>query len=114
MGPLAVGVVDVDAKYAFERAAIEDQQPVEAFGTHGSDEAFGDRVRLGRLHRCLHDPDSFDAEDLVEGAGVLAVAVTDQETDLLLGEGEAEVARLLSDQAPSGLVVQPASRTRRL
>ncbi len=46
------------------------------------------------------DADPLAAEDLVEGAGVLAVAVADQEADLLLGEEEAEVARLLGHSAP--------------
>ena len=35
-------------------------------------------------------------EDFVEGAAVLAVAVPDQEADTIVGEVEAEVARLLS------------------
>src|SRR3989442_13489630 len=45
------------------------------------------------------NPDALAAEDLVERAGVLAVAVADQEADLLLGEEEAEVARLLGNPA---------------
>src|SRR5439155_6449811 len=66
--PLAAGMVDVDAQHAFEVAAVKDQQRVETLGTHRADEALGDRVRLRRLHRRLHDPDAFAAEDLVEGA----------------------------------------------
>jgi hypothetical protein len=34
-------------------------------------------------------------EDFVEGTAVLAIAVADQEADVLVGEVEAEVARLL-------------------
>jgi hypothetical protein len=94
MWPLAVVVVDVDAEHVFEVALVEDQQPVEALRTDCSDEAFCDRVRLRRSHRRLHDPDAFAAEDLVEGAAVLAVAVADQEADVLFGEAKAEVARL--------------------
>src|SRR5919201_1055101 len=78
-----------------EVAAVEDQQPVETVGADGTDEAFGDRVRFRRPNRRLDDPDPFAAEDLVEGPAVLAVAVADQEADALLGEVEAEVARLL-------------------
>jgi hypothetical protein len=37
MRPLAVVVVDVDAEYAFEVTAVDDQQPVETFGTHSAD-----------------------------------------------------------------------------
>jgi hypothetical protein len=103
--------VDVDAEHAFEVSAVEDQQPVEALCTHGTDEAFGDSVRVWCADRGADDPDLFAAEDLVEGAGVLAVAVADQETDLLLGEEEAEVASWVT-QLPSGLVVQPARWTR--
>ena len=84
-------------------AAVEDQQPVQALRADGADEAFADRVRLRRAHRCLHDPDAFAAEDLVEGAAVLAVAVADQEANALVGEVEAEVARLLGDPGAGGI-----------
>jgi hypothetical protein len=102
---LGVVAVDVAAEHAFEVSAVEDQQPVEALCTHGTDEAFGDSVRLWCADRGADDPDLFAAEDLVEGAGVLAVAVAvaDQETDLLLGEEEAEVASLLGDPASVGV-----------
>src|SRR6266496_710564 len=94
MRPLAVVMVDVDAEHAFEVASVEDQQPVEALRTDCSDEALCDRVRLRRSDRRLHDPDAFAAEDLVEGAAVLTVAVAAQEADALLRDAEAEVARL--------------------
>jgi hypothetical protein len=81
MRPLAVVMVGVDAQHVFEMATIQDQQPVETLGAHGPDEALGDRVRLRRTHRRLHEANAFAAEDLVEGAGVLAVAVADQEAD---------------------------------
>jgi hypothetical protein len=42
MRPLRVVVLDEDAQDALEVAAVEDQQPVEAFGADGSDEALGD------------------------------------------------------------------------
>jgi hypothetical protein len=50
MRPLGDVVVDVDVQDAFEMAAVEDQQPVEAFGADGSDEAFYERGRFGRPH----------------------------------------------------------------
>jgi hypothetical protein len=99
MRPLGVVVIDVDVEHAFEVATVEDQQPVEALGTYGSDEAFGDRVRLGRPDGCLHDPDPFAPEHLVERSGVLAVAVADQEAGSLEETGEAQIASLLGDPA---------------
>src|SRR6266568_3881309 len=84
MRPFAVVMVDVDAKHMLKMSAIEDQQPVETLSSHCADEAFCDRVRLRRPYRRLHDPDAFAAEDLVEGAAVLAVPVTDQEADARL------------------------------
>ena len=59
MWPLAVVVVDVDAKDMLEVAAVENQQPVEALRADGADEAFGDRIRLRRSHRRLRNPDTF-------------------------------------------------------
>jgi hypothetical protein len=42
------------------------------------------RLRLWRPHRRLDHPDAFGAEDLVEAARELAVAVTNEKTDRLL------------------------------
>jgi len=69
-------MVDVDAENSFEMAAVEDQQPVETLGTHSTDEPLRDCVGFRRAHRRLRDPDAFAAEHLIEGAAVLAVAVT--------------------------------------
>src|SRR6266540_4068714 len=93
----------VDAEHAFEVTPVEDQQPVETLGTHSPDEALGDRVRFRRPHGSFDDPDAFAAEDFVEGAAVLAVAVADQEADALLREVEAEVARLLGYPGAAGI-----------
>ncbi len=79
MRPLAVVMVDVDAKHAFEVTAVEDQQQVQTLRTYGSDEALRDRVCLRRAHGSLHRSDALTAEDLVEGTAVLAVAVADQD-----------------------------------
>jgi hypothetical protein len=51
--------------------------------------------RLWRADRCLDDPNAFAAEDPVEGAAVLAVAVANQEADAALAEVETEVAGVL-------------------
>ena len=100
MRAFAVVVVDVDAQDVFGVAVADDQEPVEAFGSDGSDEPLGVGVRLRRLHRRVDDPGSFAAEHLVEGSGELAVAIVDQETRPLEKVGEAEVARLLDDPGP--------------
>jgi hypothetical protein len=70
-------MVDVDTQHSFEVAAVEDQQPVEALGAHGSDEALCDRVRFGRADRRPDDLDAFAAEDGVEVTSELAVAIAD-------------------------------------
>ena len=114
MRPLGVVVVDVGVEHALEVTAVEDQQPVEALRADGSDEALRDRVRLRRPYRCLHDPDSPAAEDLVEGAAVLAVPVADQEAHALVDEVEARLRACWVTHAPVGFVVQPPSQTRRL
>jgi hypothetical protein len=78
-------------------AAVEDQQPIQAFGANGSDEALGDGVCLRRPHGRLDDPGPGAGEHLVEGAAVLAVAIADQQARALVVELEAEVACLLGD-----------------
>jgi hypothetical protein len=98
--PLRVVVRDVDAQDALEVAAVEDEQPVEAFAAGGSDEALGDGVCLRRPRWRLDDADASAAARLVERAGVLAVAVADQQARALVGEIEAEVTRLLGDPGP--------------
>ena len=113
MWPLAVVMVDIDAEHVLEVAAVENQQPVEALRADGADEAFGDRIRLRRSHRRLRNPDTFAAEDLVEGTAVPTVTVAEQEADAALAEVQAEVSRLLGYHSPVGFLVQPASQTRR-
>jgi hypothetical protein len=114
MRSLAVVVVDVDTEHAFEMTAVQDQQPVQTLGAHGSDEAFRDRVRLRCPHRRLHDADAFAAEDLVARAAVLAVAVADQERTAWSEKSRPRLRACCAIQAPVGLAVQPASHTRRL
>jgi hypothetical protein len=61
-------VAGEDAEHALEVAPIDDQQPVQALGAGGADEAFGDRVRFRRPHGRLDDLDVFACEDRVEVA----------------------------------------------
>ena len=64
---MAVVMPDEVGEYAFEVPASEDQDPVEAFATHGADRAFGVSVHYRDADRSLDDLDAFGAEDLVEG-----------------------------------------------
>jgi hypothetical protein len=97
--PAGVVVVGEDAEDALEVASVHDQEPVEAFGPDGANEALGGRIRLRRSHRRLDDPDAFAGEDGVEVAGELAVAVADQKAkrSRSLVERPGELARLLGD-----------------
>jgi hypothetical protein len=77
--PVVAVVVDKDAEHLFEMAAVENKEPVEAFGSDGADEAFGDRVVcLRRSDRRAHDLDRFASEDGVEIVGEFAVAIVDE------------------------------------
>src|SRR5439155_1868810 len=76
--PMLVVVDRVDGEDALEMTPADDQDPVEALAAYGADPALGVRPRLRRPHGCLDHPDAFGAEDLVELAGEVAVAVTDK------------------------------------
>jgi hypothetical protein len=81
-------VVDVDAQNALELSAACDQEPVEAVAADGADPAFGERVCLRRAKRGADDLHALAAEDHVEVAAELAVAVVDQETGRCRSLGE--------------------------
>jgi hypothetical protein len=98
MRPLAVVVVDVVAEHAFEVTPVEDQQPVQAFGAHGADEALRDRVRPGRPHRRLY---------------LLSRSRIRKRTSCS-AKSRPRLRACWVTQGPVGLVVQPASQTRRL
>jgi hypothetical protein len=92
-----------DLDFRHPQAPIQDQQPVQALGANGSDEALRDRVRLRCSHRRLHEPNALAFEDLIERAAVLAVAVADQEADAPIADIETEVARLLGNPGAAGI-----------
>ena len=94
---LAVVVVDEHLQHALEVALPADQQPVEALAANGAHEALRMCVGLGRPKGRQDDPDSVAAEDFVEGAAELGVAVMDQETRVAESAREAQIARLLRD-----------------
>jgi hypothetical protein len=107
-------VVDVRAQHAFEVVAVQDQEPVKTLRANGSDEALRDRVGLRRLHRRLDDPDAFAAKDLVEGALYLLLPSRIRKRTPRSAKSRPRFRACWVTQAPVGLVVQPASQTRRL
>jgi hypothetical protein len=90
-------VVDVDAEHPLEVPPVEDQEPVEAFGAGGADEALGDRVRPRCSDRCADDLQAFASEDGVEVAGELAVTIADEKAQRrgMFLERPGELASLL-------------------
>jgi len=62
-------VVGEDSEHLLDVSSAEDQNPVEALGAGGANEALGDGVRLRRSHRRANDLEPFAAEDVVEAAG---------------------------------------------
>jgi hypothetical protein len=98
---MLVEMSNVGDKHVLEVAAADDQQPVETLAADAADPALGVGARLRRPHRRLDDADAFGAEDLVELAAELAIAITDQKprTDALVVELHHQVARLLGHPA---------------
>src|SRR5438067_12552747 len=90
-------MVALDAEQAGELTLARDQAAVEAVVAERPHPALGVRVRVRRLHRRVDDLDRFAAEDVVEAAAELAVAIVDQEADRLLAVAERhrQVAGLL-------------------
>jgi hypothetical protein len=84
---------------AFEVAASDDQEPVEALAPQSPDPALGVCSCPRRPQRRLDHTDVGCPEDLVEVAREFAVAVTDQKprVDAIVFELHQQVARLLRD-----------------
>jgi hypothetical protein len=106
MWTMAVVVIDVGVQDVLELATAGDQDPVEALAPHGADEALGKRVGLWSVDRCSDDLDPLAAEDLVEDAAELRVAIVDQEAwgRGSVGERPRELARLLRDPGVVGML----------
>jgi hypothetical protein len=78
---VAVVVVGEDPEHVLEVSSAEDQNPVEAFGASGANEALGDGVGLRRSHRRADDLEPFAAKDRVEAACELAVSIANQKAE---------------------------------
>ena len=79
MRPVSVVMLDIYPQDPFKLSATCDQEPIETVTADGSDPALGERVGVWRTKRRADDLDALALEDVVEGAGELAVAVADQE-----------------------------------
>src|SRR6266498_2970018 len=79
--PMLVVMAGVHAQYSSEMSASEDEDAIETVATDRAHPALSDRIRVWRLDR---RPDHFDplgAEDFVEDAAELLVAVVDQQLE---------------------------------
>jgi hypothetical protein len=77
--PVAVVMLDEDAKHPLEMAVVEDKEPVETLSSDGADETLGNRVGFRCTHRRADDLDPLASEHDVEVTRELAVAISDQE-----------------------------------
>src|SRR5947209_714157 len=80
---MPVVMLAIDAEQVVEVTAAEDQATVETVAPQRAYPALGVRVRVRRLHRRVDDLDRLAAEDVVEAAAELAVAIMDQEAERL-------------------------------
>ena len=100
-------------------AAPDDEDAIEAVAADGSHPALSERVRVWRSNRRPDHLDLLGAEDFVEGAAELRVAIVDQQSELrlMLAQLHGEVASLLGDPRPvrvgcAGDELEPAGRER--
>ena len=78
-------------------SASEDEDAIEAVVADCAHPPLRERVRVRRLHRRADHLNAFRAEDFVEGAAELGVAIVDQQPEAprLRAELHDEVASLL-------------------
>jgi hypothetical protein len=80
MRPLVVVVPHVLVERSLKMAPTPDQHPVQTLLPDRLYPALGDRVGIRRLDRGRNDLGAVGGEDVVEGAGELGIAVTEQES----------------------------------
>ncbi len=100
-----VVMLDVALQDASEVLAADDQQLIKALPADGTDPALGDRVGVGRLHRCADDLGASRAPHIVERPGELGIPVADQEPPRcsLITEADDHVPGLLRDPEAGGM-----------
>jgi hypothetical protein len=97
MWALVVVVLEEVDEYAAEVGFVDDQEPVEAFAAHRSDESLCVRVGDGGTDRGADHADAFAREDFLKDAGELAVAIANQEPKPVERAGDGQTAGLLCD-----------------
>ena len=107
-------VIDVFAEGVVEIPPAGDEDPVGALAPGAGDPPFADRVRARRLDGRGDDPCAGRSEDGVECAGVLGIAVSDQELQAagLFAEVHELFRACWTVQAAVGWAVMPARWTR--
>src|ERR1039458_7804295 len=94
-----VVVLDELFEDALEMTLASDEQPVEALGPCGANEALGERVGTRRADRGLDHSGTNRCQHFIEGPDELGISISDQELDdpAFVLECHCEIARLLSD-----------------
>ena len=75
MGTPTVVMVGEHHEHALQMPSVQDQKPIQAFGSSGPDEPLCDPIRLGRLNRRPNDSDAVGLENGIKAAGELAIVV---------------------------------------
>ena len=77
MRPPTVVMIDELGEHALQMPGVQDQEPIQAFGSSGADEPLGDPVRLGYLNRRPNDSNVLGLEYGIEAACELAIVIAD-------------------------------------
>jgi len=102
---MVVEVRHVLGQHRRKMAAVDDQYPVQQFAAGSSDPSFGDRIRPRRPYRGTQDTNAFAGEHGIEYAGELAVAVSNQQSELgcAVAQVHQKVAGLLGHPGAAGV-----------
>ena len=98
---------------SLEVTAPEDQDPVEAFSSYGSDPTFRVRIRDRRAHGGADDAESLAGEDLVERGAELGVPISIRSRRSRSAKSPMTFRACWVVHDPVGCAVTPARRTRR-
>jgi hypothetical protein len=111
-----VVVLDIDPEGLLQVTTADDQQPVEALGAHRPDPALRMSVRVGGPHRRQEHLGALGAEQIIERAAELRVAVAQHKAQpsSSFAECHQQVRACWVTQAPFGWAVTPARWTRRV